>query len=74
VDPHCCNADQEDPAQNRDADPDQAPDPGVGQPKMCIPSGKILGTPLVSMILIKRFESLRIQIQLFDDQIWKNSF
>ncbi len=37
-----------DPAQNLDADPD--PDPGggegVGQPKMCIPPDKILGTPL----------------------------
>jgi hypothetical protein len=48
VDPHCLNADPEpDPAQNLDADPD--PDPGgggVGRPKMYIPSGKILGTPL----------------------------
>jgi len=52
VDPHCFDADPEpdpDPAQNLDADPD--PDPGgggggVGQPKMCIPPGKILGTPL----------------------------
>ncbi len=39
VDPHCF-----------DADPDPDPDPGwgegVGQPKMCIPPGKILGTPL----------------------------
>jgi hypothetical protein len=47
VDPHCFDADP-DPAQNLDADPD--PDPGggggVGQPKMCIPPGKILGTPL----------------------------
>ncbi len=32
-----------DTAQNLDADPD--PDPG-GQPKTCIPPGKILGTPL----------------------------
>ena len=35
VDPHCFDAD---------------PDPwegGVGQPKMCIPPGKILGTPLL---------------------------
>ena len=40
-----------DPAQNLDADPDPDPDPGcggggLGQPKMCIPPGKILGTPL----------------------------
>jgi hypothetical protein len=50
VDPHCFDADPEpdpDPAQNLDADPD--PDPGgggLGQPKMCIPPGKILCTPL----------------------------
>ncbi len=41
-----------DPAQNLDADADADPYPdpggggGVGQPKMCIPPGKILGTPL----------------------------
>jgi hypothetical protein len=50
VDPHCSDADP-DPAQNLDADPDPDPDPGggrggVGQTKMCIPPGKILGTPL----------------------------
>jgi hypothetical protein len=53
VDPHCFDADP-DPAQNLYADPDPDPDPdpgpgggeGVGQPKMCIPPGKILGTPL----------------------------
>jgi hypothetical protein len=52
-DPHCFDADQEldpDPAQNLDANPDPDPDPGggggVGQPKMCNPPGKILGTPL----------------------------
>jgi hypothetical protein len=49
VDPHCFDADPDpDPAQNLDADPD--PDPGgggVGQPKMCIPPSKILGTPLI---------------------------
>jgi hypothetical protein len=49
VDPHCFDADADpDPAQNLDPDPD--PDPGgwgIGQPKMCIPPGKILGTPLV---------------------------
>jgi hypothetical protein len=60
VDPHCFDADPEsepDPAQNLDADPD--PDPGggggaggVGQPKMCIPPGKILGTPLCGTIMI----------------------
>jgi hypothetical protein len=45
VDPHCFDADP-DPAQNLDADPD--PDPErVDQPKMCIPPGKILGTPLL---------------------------
>jgi hypothetical protein len=53
VEPHCFDADPEpepDPAQNLDADPHPDPDPGgggVGQPKMCIPPGKILGTPLV---------------------------
>jgi hypothetical protein len=53
VDPHCFDADADpDPAQNLDADPDPDPGPdpggeGVGQPKMCIPPGKILGTPLL---------------------------
>ncbi len=50
MDPHCFDADADpDPAQNR-ADPDQEPEPGgggVSQPKMCIPPGKILGTPLI---------------------------
>ncbi len=49
VDPHCFDADPDpDPAQNLDADPDPDPEAGegVGQPKMCIPLGKILGTPL----------------------------
>ncbi len=47
MDPHCFDADP-DPAKNLDADPDPDPDPGGGggQPKMCIPPGKILGTPL----------------------------
>ncbi len=51
VDPHCFDSEPDlDPAQNLDADPD--PDPGGGggggcQPKMCIPPGKILGTPLL---------------------------
>jgi hypothetical protein len=49
VDPHCFDAAPEldpDPAQNLDADPD--PDAGGGgrSAKMCIPPGKILGTPL----------------------------
>ncbi len=54
MDPHCFDAEPEpDPAQNLDADPDPDPDPGgggarVGQPKMCIPPGKILGTPLAT--------------------------
>jgi hypothetical protein len=52
VDPHCFDADADpDPAQNLYADLDPDPDPGeggegVGQPKMCITPGKILGTPL----------------------------
>jgi hypothetical protein len=48
VDPHCFDADPEpDPAQNLDADPDPGGrGEGLGQPKMCIPPGKILGTPL----------------------------
>jgi hypothetical protein len=53
MDPHCFDADP-DPVQNLDADPDPDPDPGggggVGQPKMCIPPGKILGTPLIMRI------------------------
>jgi hypothetical protein len=55
VDPHCFDADPEpdpDPAQNLDVDPD--PDPGgggVGQSKMCIPPGKILGTPLAAGVI-----------------------
>ncbi len=49
IDPHCFDADP-DAAQNlyADLDPDSDPDGGgggVGQPKMCIPPGKILGTP-----------------------------
>jgi hypothetical protein len=52
VDPHCFDAvpdPEPDQAQNPDADPDPDPDlggEGVGQPKMCILPGKILGTPL----------------------------
>jgi hypothetical protein len=61
VDPQCFDADPEpdpDQAQNLYADPDPDPDPdpgggrggeGIGQPKMCIPPGKILGTPLVTI-------------------------
>ncbi len=55
MDPHCFDG---------DADPD--PDPAqkilrrirggggggkVGQPKMCIPPGKILGTPLIGVLM-----------------------
>jgi hypothetical protein len=47
VDPHCFDADADpDPAQNLDADPDPNPGGGGGQPKVCIPPGNILGTPL----------------------------
>ncbi len=53
MDPHCSDADLDpDPAQNLDADPDPDPDPGgwggggFRSAKMCIPPGKILGTPL----------------------------
>ncbi len=52
MDLHCFDADPNpDPAKNLDAQPDPDPDPdrggvGVGQPKMCIPPDKILGTPL----------------------------
>ncbi len=53
MDPHCFDADPEpDPAQNLDADPGPDPDPGGGGgrsakiQKLCIPPGKILGTPL----------------------------
>ncbi len=54
MDPHCFDADP-DTAQNLDADPD--PDPGgrgggVGQQKMCIPPGKILGPPLTVPLAI----------------------
>jgi hypothetical protein len=45
VDLHCFDADP-DPAQNLDPDPDPDPGGGRGQPKMCIPPCKILGTPL----------------------------
>jgi hypothetical protein len=42
--------------QNLDTDPDPNPDTGggggwgVGQPKMCFPPGKILGTPLLGPV------------------------
>jgi hypothetical protein len=51
--PHCFDADPEpdpDLAQNLDADADRIQirgGEGVGQPKMCIPPGKIPGTPLL---------------------------
>ncbi len=52
MDPHCFDADPDpDPAQNLDADPDPGGGvEGVGQPTMCIPPCKILGTPLVMFI------------------------
>jgi hypothetical protein len=57
VDPHCFDADPDpDPAQNLDADPDP-----VGQPKMCIPPGKILGTPLGTGTVL--FNNLKIAFQ-----------
>ncbi len=47
MDPHCFNADPDpDPAQNLDPDPDLGWG-GGSSAKMCIPPGKILGTPLV---------------------------
>jgi hypothetical protein len=48
VDPHGFDADPDpDPAQNLNADPGGwGGGGGVGQPKMCISPGKILGTPL----------------------------
>jgi hypothetical protein len=54
----CFDADP-DPAQNLDPDPDPAGG-GVGQPKMCIPPGKILGTPLVSCVLNRRNERQKV--------------
>ena len=45
VDPHCFDADPDpDPAQNLNADPDL---------DMCIPPGKILGTPLVVNVVVE---------------------
>ncbi len=48
MDSHCFDADPDpDLAQNLVADPDPGGGGrGVGQPKMCIPPGKILGMPL----------------------------
>ncbi len=72
MDPHCFDADPDpdpDPAQNLDADPD--PDPGgregVGQPKMCIPPGKILGTPLDPTVLLSK--SVLIPFALVGDEV-----
>ena len=46
VDLHCFDA-------NPEPDPDPDPDPGGGgQQKMCIPPGKILGTPLFTAFRI----------------------
>jgi hypothetical protein len=56
---YCFDADPEldpDPAQNPDPDPD--PGEGVGQPKMCIHPGKILGTPLATGLTLIRLPSL----------------
>jgi hypothetical protein len=55
-----------DPGQNLDGDPDPDPDAGgggegVGQPNMCIPPGKILGTPLT--VYITFLPVLRIRIR-----------
>ncbi len=57
MDLHCFDADPDadpdpDPAQNLDPDPGGGGGAGVGQPKMCIPPGKILGTPLTVPYLI----------------------
>ncbi len=58
MDLHCFDAVPEpdpDPAENLDADPDPGTNPGggegVGQRKMCIPPGKIPGTPLLLDVL-----------------------
>ena len=49
VDPHCFDADPDpDPAQNLPRIQIQIRG-GVGQPKMCIPPGQILGTPLLAV-------------------------
>jgi hypothetical protein len=52
VDPHCFDADPDpDPAQNlpRIQIQIRGGGEGVGQPKMCIPPGQILGTPLLAV-------------------------
>ncbi len=70
MDPHCFDGDPDpDPAQNLDADPDPDPDPGgegVGQPKMCIPPSKILGTPLTSAHLFYMCCKLQSVLQPYD--------
>ena len=72
MDPHFFDADSEpdpDQAQNLDADPDPDPDPGggegVGQPKMCIPPGKILSTPLIGGIIMDRSIIRFIPVETF---------
>jgi hypothetical protein len=56
------------PAQKLDADPDPDSEPGggggVGQPKMCIPPGKILGTPLVGGITKRGMVTVHLGIYL----------
>jgi hypothetical protein len=59
VDPHCFDADPEpDPAQNLDMQiriQIQIRGGGEGGVKMCIPPGKILGTPLIMVTKGKRW-------------------
>jgi hypothetical protein len=78
VDPHCFDVDLEqdpDPAQILDADPD--PDPGggegIGQPKTCIPPGKILGTPLILIMIQKNTSRIRNTAKS-GHEIGKNKF
>jgi hypothetical protein len=68
VDPHCFDADP-DPAQNLDADPDPDGGGGVGQPKMCIPPGKILGTPLSYGTFFHKIENYII-FEMLKKTIW----
>ena len=68
-DPHCFDADpDQDPAQNLDADPDPDPGGGEGQPKMCIPPGKILGTPLAERIC----EQIPLEDRMVEEQHLQN--
>jgi hypothetical protein len=69
VDPHCYDADRDpdpDLAQNLEADPDQdrgGGREGVGQPKMCIPPGKILGTPLTWISTARTLSFMLCQVE-----------